>query len=101
MLLRGEQGDQGAEKATPDQEGKKQPDKVGYSHPSHHLTSTMVEDNETGRWTRKKEGRQEETKEKKTHLASAIPPARLNPPFESNLFSVILSAYLNKAGDLC
>jgi hypothetical protein len=36
-----------------------------------------------------------------TYLASAIPPAKLNPPLESNLFSVILSAYLNNAGDLC
>jgi hypothetical protein len=44
---------------------------------------------------------EERKKGRKTHLASAIPPARLNPPFESNLFSVILSAYLNNAGLLC
>jgi hypothetical protein len=50
---------------------------------------------------RRKKERKKKEERRKTHLASAIPPAKLNPPFESNRFSVILSAYLNKAGDLC
>lgn len=46
-------------------------------------------------------GGMDEGNEEATYLASVIPPPKLNPPSESNLFSVIRFAYLKSAGDLC